>query len=419
MDNMEIEYRDILNTILLDMKDLTKDGIGEAKDGIGEAKEKIKIINSYIKEIEKNLKHFSNNNYIEEVDIRKFLKNIKDEYYHKLNEKKLFIIICVEDNVPEIIKIKKEMFEWTIKYIFEKAEKSMVAGGIAIDCIYKNNQLIIDIVDTGNSEITEEKKDLNLLLFDLYMKKNKIIYTLSSKAGIGTNYRLIISDDSKYNIENNDIENELLTEAKNILPLFLAKIKKSVACEDYENITKNIHLMKGHSSSFCFCSIYNIISEIENIISGEYKISDIYQNIKEIECEIKEIDYENLKIDFNEKKKFKVLIVEDNENILFLIIEFLKQKRIQVSGTKNGKEALIELKKGHYNVVIMDIEMPVLGGDELIKIIREDSSLKKIYAVAVTAKETEEEVQNLFRIGFDDVISKPISKAFLYRVINI
>jgi len=107
----------------------------------------------------------------------------------------------------------------------------------------------------------------------------------------------------------------------------------------------------------------------------------------------------------------KVLLVEDSEVIRSMVRSILEFCRHEVTSAKNGEEALELFKKNDYDVIFMDLAMPIMGGLECLQTIREMSDKKKanVPVVAVTGNDqfyTREEL--IKNAKFSEFIEKPI-----------
>ena len=116
------------------------------------------------------------------------------------------------------------------------------------------------------------------------------------------------------------------------------------------------------------------------------------------------------KADFRDRR---ILLVEDNELNSEIAAEILSQYGFQVDTAKNGAEALEKVqhsKPGDYDLVLMDVQMPVMNGYEATKRIRglSDPALAKITILAVTANAFEEDKRKALECGMDGFLSKPI-----------
>ena len=121
-----------------------------------------------------------------------------------------------------------------------------------------------------------------------------------------------------------------------------------------------------------------------------------------------------------EDHKCNILIAEDEE-INFMFLEILLKKQIDLNcniiHAKNGVEAVeICQKNREIDFVLMDLKMSVMDGFEAIKLIKQFRP--ELPIVAQTAFSSTEDKERVFAAGFNDFLSKPISKEALSDVIN-
>jgi two-component system cell cycle response regulator DivK len=104
-----------------------------------------------------------------------------------------------------------------------------------------------------------------------------------------------------------------------------------------------------------------------------------------------------------------VLIVEDNELNMKLFHDLLEAHGYDTIGTRNGVEALELARKHHPDLILMDIQLPEVSGLEVTKWLKDDSDLKTIPVVAVTAFAMKGDEERIRQGGCEAYISKPIS----------
>jgi len=127
-----------------------------------------------------------------------------------------------------------------------------------------------------------------------------------------------------------------------------------------------------------------------------------------------------IEADFSGKR---VLLVEDNELNAEIAQEVLEDTGLTVDHAWNGKEAidtLLEAEKGYYQLVFMDIQMPVMNGYEAVRAIRSTGrkDLQKIPIVAMTANAFAEDVQAAINAGMNQHIAKPLDLDHLLVTLN-
>ncbi|MDD2986111.1 PAS domain S-box protein [Flavobacterium sp.] len=114
-----------------------------------------------------------------------------------------------------------------------------------------------------------------------------------------------------------------------------------------------------------------------------------------------------------------ILIVEDN-NINALLAKTLLKKimpNAKISGVSNGLEALEKFQESPFDIIFMDIQMPVMNGYEATEEIRKLSNGKTVPIIALTAGTVVGEKEKCLNIGMNDYVSKPIIKGSLEEII--
>jgi len=116
--------------------------------------------------------------------------------------------------------------------------------------------------------------------------------------------------------------------------------------------------------------------------------------------------------------KQKILIVDDEPDILELIEYNLKKEGYQVFLAHNGQEGVAEAKKILPDLIILDIMMPKMDGIEACRIMRTMPEFKNTFMVFLTARSEEYSEIAGFNVGADDYIAKPIKPRALVSRIN-
>jgi len=119
------------------------------------------------------------------------------------------------------------------------------------------------------------------------------------------------------------------------------------------------------------------------------------------------------------KESISALVVEDNLINQRLIQILLKEYNIVVSTASNGNEAVQKCKKGRFDIVFMDIDMPEKNGIVATKEIKKSVSLNKTTPiVALTAMAMEGDKEMLLKEGLDDYLSKPLTREKLEHILD-
>ncbi len=146
-------------------------------------------------------------------------------------------------------------------------------------------------------------------------------------------------------------------------------------------------------------------------------LKDIYQSNETPSDNFLQIYSEK---DFSDKY---MLIVEDNEFNAEVLGEILKSTGVHIDYAKNGQEAvdiITNTQKDYYNIILMDIKMPVMDGYAAAKAIRSLSGnyYKNIPIVAMTAHAFADDIRAAKRAGMDEHIAKPLDFKILMVILN-
>jgi len=147
-------------------------------------------------------------------------------------------------------------------------------------------------------------------------------------------------------------------------------------------------------------------SGLFNAIVGTFKktiVSDDTTDVKTVE---------------KNKSHLKILVAEDNTDNQNLIRILLKKSGYSFDIVSNGKEAVKACSKFMYDLVFLDIQMPVMDGYEAIGLIRELPHYKKIPILALTAHGLDRDIDKSLDAGMNEHVTKPIKKRKFYEVIH-
>ena len=115
----------------------------------------------------------------------------------------------------------------------------------------------------------------------------------------------------------------------------------------------------------------------------------------------------------------RVLLVEDNDVNREVALAMLAQHGLECDTAENGKIALERLATREYDLVFMDVQMPVMGGLEATRAIRMRPGMAGVKIVAMTANAMEGDRERCLEAGMNDYIPKPIVPKALEEKLNL
>ncbi|MCC6185881.1 MAG: response regulator [Chitinophagaceae bacterium] len=290
-------------------------------------------------------------------DLRKVLSGIQEMLLIKTNEKGILLNLDIDEQIPQSLLGDPTRLQQIMLNLAGNAVKFTEKGAVTIKVLIKENSdrkylIQFDTIDTGIG-INE---DFRKQMFQSFSQESS---ETTRKFG-GTGLGLAIS--------------KQLTE--------LMKGKISVTSE----------LGKG--------SCFTVIIPFER--SSEKQKLQL-----------------NEKIDtaiINQLQKTKILLTEDNEFNQLVAVDTLQllAPGIQIDYALNGAEAVEKIRKNDYDLVLMDIRMPIMDGMEATKIIRQLAGPKsQTKIIAMTANVMAEDVSTYFEIGMNAYVSKPFEQTEL------
>lgn len=107
----------------------------------------------------------------------------------------------------------------------------------------------------------------------------------------------------------------------------------------------------------------------------------------------------------------KVLIAEDSSVIQNLAKKILEFQNFEIHSVKNGQQVLDALEKEDFDILLLDINMPVMDGMECAKAVRalKDENKAKLPMIAITGNARNYSMEDFKEAGFDDMLAKPLN----------
>jgi signal transduction histidine kinase/CheY-like chemotaxis protein len=124
------------------------------------------------------------------------------------------------------------------------------------------------------------------------------------------------------------------------------------------------------------------------------------------------------RIEVETSKKLKILIVEDNPVNRLLAVKILGQVGFTADVAVDGLEAVEFVKKSPYDLIFMDLQMPVMDGYEAMRKIRSNGAIDQPRIIVISANVQPQDVSNSYNAGADGFLPKPIDRKALVDIIN-
>lgn len=199
--------------------------------------------------------------------------------------------------------------------------------------------------------------------------------------------------------------------------LGIAEDQKQIIFQKFSQVSSNQSIMEGTGLGLSI--VKSLLMQMGSNIHLESKLGegsefyfDLLTNIPE-EVEVDQTDQKKSETDYIGKR---ILLVEDNEINKLVIEKFLSPYQVQLDIYSDGTSGYEALKNNHYDLALLDINIPGLNGYEITRKIRKVK--RKLPIVAVTASELSEIEETAYKAGMTDILIKPFNKQKLNEMLS-
>ena len=105
----------------------------------------------------------------------------------------------------------------------------------------------------------------------------------------------------------------------------------------------------------------------------------------------------------------KILIIEDEKNIILLLKMFLEHDGFEVLTAGNGLDGIKIAQESNPDLILLDIVIPGISGYLVCKNLKEDEKTKGIPIIVISARTSKDDIEKIFSFGAQDYIAKPFS----------
>lgn len=114
----------------------------------------------------------------------------------------------------------------------------------------------------------------------------------------------------------------------------------------------------------------------------------------------------------------KILLIEDNKNIIRVLSLFLKKEGFELKVEKDGVSGVETALEWEPDLILLDLKLPKMNGFIVCETLRDNEKTQNTKIIIVSAKAEEEDIQKAYDLGADDYLIKPLEPKELLEVIN-
>lgn len=287
------------------------------------------------------------------------LSNVYQSFYHQAIEKGIHLVVNPDEKIPEFLKGDPTRLTQILNNLISNALKFTEEGSVTIDVLltdHTEQEATLNFrVSDTGIGIEEGKREA---IFESFIQASKETHRKFGGSGLG------------------------LAITKKLVELFGSEIK----------VVSTV----GKGTTFSF-----------SLTFPKTKASNMPKEARK--------DFSSLE----SLRGIKVLLVEDNPVNIQVIRQFLKKWGINPEVCVNGKYAIDAVKQNKFDVILMDLHMPIMDGYQTTQRIRamKEVTIKNVPIVALTASNVFEEHAQAYDAGVNEIVPKPFEPAMLHETI--
>lgn len=296
-----------------------------------------------------------------EVNFAQLISDLASYSQIKVKEKGLNLDINISYPIPVYINSDPTRLKQILFNLINNAVKFTEKGGVKINISQDNKQLKIEIIDSGIGLTSAEQQKL----FKPFSQSDASVTRVHGGTGLG---------------------------------LYISQSLARLLGGDIDLVSK-----KGEGS--CFTITVDCEQVGDSLLEQE---TDFNEYVAKSSDDDSQQD--------TPKLSGRVLIAEDNPENQRLMKRIIERTGLDVCMVDNGREAVMNASYKAYHIIFLDMQMPLMGGKEAAKRIRELGVMTPI--IAFTANVMKHQLQEYKEAGFSDVVEKPIMQEKVYSVLK-
>ncbi|SDN03489.1 CHASE3 domain-containing protein [Bacillus sp. OK048] len=337
--------------------------------------------------------------FTDEVNVTEIPQMMKNMFDPVAAKKKLSFDVAIASNVPNVITTDGQRLQQIWKNLLSNAFKFTEQGSVKVTIEVAKPELVQELIPA----LDEEDMVLVIAVTDtgigIAQEKQQIIFEAFQQVDSTTNRQF----------GGTGLGLSICREFTRLLGGAI-----TVQSEPQKGSTFTLYI-PGRLDAAEYHRIEQLaLNEVAASVSAVTEEQEQVHEEAEVEVAAAEVSDDQL---FKGKK---VLLVEDDRRNVFALVTALEKKGVKVQVAENGKRAIEFLQKqADYDLVFMDIMMPVMGGYEAMNIIRQDLAMDSLPIIALTAKAMKGERDKCMEAGASDYIMKPLNINQLFSLMRV
>ncbi|MEW5675257.1 ATP-binding protein [Flavobacterium enshiense] len=326
----------------------------------------------------------------------------KSNYIKSLKFSAKYLLSLVND-ILQVYKIEENKITLEDSVFNLSDELNSIIDSLQFMAVKNNNELVLDIDENIPEYLIGDKVRLSQVFMNL--ASNSLKFTTAGEVKIKA--KLIRNEGTLSFIRFEVVDNGIGIKKEDQERIFEKFVQIERREDDYQGTGLGLSIVK--KLLHLFGSDIEICSEVNKGTKMSFIIGFDTDEIKRIDV------LKNVEVDFSEEHTYKILVVEDNKINQIVTKKFLDVRHFESTIVDDGYKALELLETETFDVILMDINMPIINGFETSKLIREKGITTPI--IALTAFNVQEIENQIKESEINDIIIKPFQPNQLYKLI--
>ncbi|MCP3874752.1 MAG: response regulator [Desulfobacteraceae bacterium] len=283
--------------------------------------------------------------------------------------------------------------QFSFKLDFKKTQPAR-QNSLKLPTAVQNKPVLV----AEDNALTREvlKKQLHFFgMLPTFVETGKQVIETHSRSMLSTPFELVIVDNDLPDMSGQAIAEQVW---------YVSENRPVIIMDDWKTLEKKFS--PSNTAKLC---------HIQKPLRTSVLLETIMTTFGYINEKTLQFDPGNVNVTFHPSK---ILLVEDNHINQIVATEILSYAGLGVKIANNGSEAVEAIKNEKFDVVLMDVQMPVMDGLTATRLIRKDPVYKNLPIIAMTAHAIHGDKEKCIAAGMNHYISKPIDKSILYQILK-
>lgn len=196
------------------------------------------------------------------------------------------------------------------------------------------------------------------------------------------------------------------------------KLQTYITQGDIDSLKTELHALKGLTGNLHMKELFVVFRDFENYLHAVGHLDQMVSLYMKSVNQLYDAIPQTYKMSQKVTTSKRLLLAEDVFENRQLVMMLLKDQKLEIDEAENGQVVIDKLQEASYDVLLLDIQMPLVSGLDVLEWLKSHESYKPRHVIALTANARRSDIDLYLEMGCTDYLSKPIDKKILRQVIS-